>query len=782
MTNWYANNGDGLTTGYWAIQPWKCNTSYPTGSIIRQPGGVTTMAIAMDFTNSKIWYKDLTRNSYWNDVSTDNPATNTGGSSWSPITGPLFPAVAVYNFDVQTVNFGATAFAGTVPSGFSSVNAAAGTTVTLNPSDKNANVSLDATNLIASGSTSGGSNNTWYAVRATASFSSGLVYYETTISWLGPSANYFMRNQNFTLDWTFGWANSSMPLTNWVGQDANSVGWVVSQAVIKKNNTTITSTHRIDPVSCGNERAYRNAGSTFTSGTSGAGPSFPLGANNTVADGTGTWTECTGQAAYGWNACWARYDNIIQRMALVGDVCFVGDNSVHCAYGITTVTIGQTGASWNGLFISVDHTVSSPGAGDYKAGATLIFSQTIMTIAGNFTMQGFTFRNEGTSGSSSTCTVANNYAQRYLNCTFAQNGFGPFQLGPGGNGTCAHITFINCTFTTSQSRPPLRTYGARTIFRGGSISTTSGQQPFESLSSNNPGDLLLDGVDMSGVLGSTLFLGGNNFIAGTIFNLARCKLPNATFLQVGSVRPGDPEINWVACDNGTDLESHGRADGLGIQTESKTIVRSGGASDGVAGYSEQLATNGNTLVGQPFHSLPMDIWNTLTAVNRTLTVYGIANTPAMPQTTDIWVNVRYLGNSSFTLGSEVTTGPANLLSAGSNYTADASAWDTGATARGNSTAYAVGAAIKVAANPGRVFFCTGAGTSASSQPGGYATAVDGGSVTDGGATFRAGWRFSMAVTMSSPQPQLTGLITAQVEIQKSSATYYIDPLTAASLS
>lgn len=58
-------------------------------------------------------------------------------------------------------------------------------------------------------------------------------------------------------------------------------------------------------------------------------------------------------------------------------------------------------------------------------------------------------------------------------------------------------------------------------------------------------------------------------------------------------------------------------------------------------------------------------------------------------------------------------------------------------ARPNSTAVSLGFGYGVASNPGLDFICTTAGTTASSEPAGYATAVNGGTVTDGTAVFTA---------------------------------------------
>jgi hypothetical protein len=78
------------------------------------------IAVAVDFTNLKVWFKKIGQ--FWNGSGSADPATNTGGLTIS--AGTYFPMVgcdgaAVSNDDVMTANFGATAFVGTVPTGFS---------------------------------------------------------------------------------------------------------------------------------------------------------------------------------------------------------------------------------------------------------------------------------------------------------------------------------------------------------------------------------------------------------------------------------------------------------------------------------------------------------------------------------------------------------------------------------------------------------------------------------------------------------------------------------------
>jgi hypothetical protein len=85
------------------------------------------VGIALDLTNSKLWFVTITGGvaSNWNNSGTDNPATNTGGFDISTMNaGPYFAAATCKTVGTNiTANFGASTYAivaalGSVPSGF----------------------------------------------------------------------------------------------------------------------------------------------------------------------------------------------------------------------------------------------------------------------------------------------------------------------------------------------------------------------------------------------------------------------------------------------------------------------------------------------------------------------------------------------------------------------------------------------------------------------------------------------------------------------------------------
>jgi hypothetical protein len=82
-----------------------------------------TICVAFDLGNQKVWFRKNGGN--W-DNTTHDPATNTGGYSLATLishSAALYPAGSTYTSgDQLTFNFGATAFAQAVPSGFIGIN------------------------------------------------------------------------------------------------------------------------------------------------------------------------------------------------------------------------------------------------------------------------------------------------------------------------------------------------------------------------------------------------------------------------------------------------------------------------------------------------------------------------------------------------------------------------------------------------------------------------------------------------------------------------------------
>jgi hypothetical protein len=105
------------SVGYWAT-----NGNVETNGTVLATASTysngDTVSIAVDLGAMLLWVRADAGN--WNNSGTANPATGTGGISLASLNaGPYFPAINLHDTgETNTANFGATAYAETVPAGF----------------------------------------------------------------------------------------------------------------------------------------------------------------------------------------------------------------------------------------------------------------------------------------------------------------------------------------------------------------------------------------------------------------------------------------------------------------------------------------------------------------------------------------------------------------------------------------------------------------------------------------------------------------------------------------
>lgn len=520
-----------------------------------------------------------------------------------------------------------------------------------------------------------------------------------------------------------------------------------------------------------------------TAGTtkSGGEPTWvTTSAGSTTTDNSVTWTYI-GASFSAWAAPLATISQSNTWLANGSTVYAGDDHQENWAGGTSIGPVAGTDASPVILY-SIDHTASLPPSSNFLAGAEIrsatSASNGALTITGSAAHWfGFTFNaGVGQSGTGG-LTLPSSGWTLFDNCSFKISATGStntLQVGNGGNGT---IDLNTCTFTLGATGQTIRVNalgGAR--LRNCSLS--GGSTPTTLFSSSSGGGAIFEGCDFSSVTGTVMPAqsGGSGFL-GALF--ADCKFAGGATYAASPGGASGTFIDIVRSSSDTKTYIQRRYTYPGSLVEESTIIRTGGASDGTTGISWNINTNANALWGRQFEAFPIVIWNPTTAGNVTVTICGIINAAAVPNNDDIWMDVEYLGSSAAPLGSYATTNRAATAS-GTALTADStSAWDGQASARVNGHTYSIGDVIKVATNPGRLFFCTTGGAAAGSEPGGYASAVDGGSVTDNVAVFRAGCRFKLAVTLgptTPPQPQLAGYLQAAIKAGKATGNWYIDPL------
>jgi hypothetical protein len=519
-----------------------------------------------------------------------------------------------------------------------------------------------------------------------------------------------------------------------------------------------------------------------TAGTTGAGePTYTTTTGGTTTDSGCTWTclGAVGSFTTTWGSPYSRLNNAGANSKVpAGGTLYV--SSAHAETSSSNATLGSFGsATLTTQVICVANAGSFPPvAADITTGAS--FSTTgatsINMTGTNVEYNGFTFSG-GTSATS--LTVNSNGGGAFIrlrNCAISCP-------STSGRVTLTNsVELINTTFAFGNNAAGQTVnFGGCCIWRDtpNAISTTTAWPTTLFAGSGGNGTVLIEGVDLSTFAGTQLF--SINTVNQRVV-LSHCKLPAVTHYSSGAPTIPNTVIDFIDCDTAGATYGSERL-GFGYaQQISTTVVASGGASDGTTPYSWMFQGAGTTLSWQtPFESTPIVIWNSVTGTNRVITFECAYVGTSLPYNDQIWFDALYFGTSGSTNSSRATSTKATILSTNTQWGSSSTLWGTAAAARSNSHAYVLGNMIGVSSSGSvtRAFVCTTSGTSSGSLPGGYATAVDGTQITDGTAVFTAVMRFTMTVTLSTPQPQAAGYISCVIKavLNNSSSypTFFVDP-------
>lgn len=532
-----------------------------------------------------------------------------------------------------------------------------------------------------------------------------------------------------------------------------------------------------------------------TSGNSNntAEPTWNTTLGATTTDGTATWT-CIGTTGSAWGAPHARLNNSLQ--SNWGDFptykFWVGsDHAETQSTSITFTGRGDSGqrvatGSTNGPIdiVCVDVAGSLPPvAADLDTTATITTTgSTGMTINGFIRFgYGITFT-QGTSGGSDMVIGAQQNAdQHWYSCAFRfGSGVGGAAMKWGGDNRSGRLSMDNCTLRFTSTN---QTINMNTPTYANNLTIDTGGSAPSSLFSNNNNSAraMIRDSDLSHITNNIALLQN-----GGAIDIVDTKINDSASIKIGPNGPvadGGARGTMVRCGGSARPYQYLIWDVFGTTEAMTTMQRTGGASDGTNAYGWRMVSGPKTLDwGQYHEGGVMGSYNTTINSNITVTVYGIAFTTNFPTNQDIWMEVAYQGDASSDQGTKVNNRRATPYTTPTNHTVDSSSvWSAGATARQNSTAYTLGSVYKAASNPDRLFLCTASGISAASEPAAVATAVDGTSFSDGAATFKTGWRFSMAVTISSVQVKQAGPLYTTICLGSAFSTttgfyYGIDPL------
>ena len=467
-----------------------------------------------------------------------------------------------------------------------------------------------------------------------------------------------------------------------------------------------------------------------------------------------------------------------------GDTLYVSDNHAESTAAAITLTSPGTAASPVRI-LCVDDT------GDPASPTTLATTATVTTTGAsnvNFTgvvyWYGIAFK-VGTGASSASAVLGSNSSLTavltYESCAFEilNTGTASASIQVGSNTNVAAIssvvTWIDVRVKFSATAQAISPAVCAFSWHRGSLDG-AGTIPTALLDDQlvlARGTIMqLSGVDLSAL--TTAILRVASIAAHFTLNVQHCKLASGVVLATGAPVPGvfARLDNCDSADTNYRMQRHQYQGDVYSET---VVVRNGGATDGTTRLAWRMVTSANSKLYSPLPSPRIrSPRNTAVGSAKTLTISLIHDGAAALNDDEVWIEVEYLGTAGFPLSLFADDAVANILATPAAQATDTgSDWDDLVTARANITAYSIGDFIKVASNLGRVFRCTTTGTSAGSEPAGYATAADGDSVTDNTAVFRAMRRQAVSVAVT---PQEIGPFFAIVHLAKASYTVYVDPL------
>jgi len=420
-------------------------------------------------------------------------------------------------------------------------------------------------------------------------------------------------------------------------------------------------------------------------GTSAASePTWPTADNGTVVSGGATFTNVTGQGAFGWTAAAGDIPTLIGAVGtfrfLGGDRMFVSSDHSETQTATTTYGSGTGTAGYNlGQVLSVNRAGSVPPvAADLTAGATVTVSGAVtLNLDATFPVYHFgmnyvyTGSNAVAIGFAATGAKLGYFdtCQLYLNTATAACRFQ-------GLTTSAQIALYNSTLRFGNAGHSIfmtinTTLQIDWMNTASAIQGTSPTALF-----NAPNTLVafattMRGVDLSAVTGTLIIQsagGGSKYL----FDSCRIAPGVVRYNAAGSVTTRDL-VELVNCFDGTNVISESYTPAGAVTTEF-TITLSGGATDNVGTFSHKMVSGTNVdKYAQPLTGFWLDVNNTAIGSSKTATVEIISS--ASLNNDEISLVLEYLGTASSSLATLATSLPATVLTAASAVTTSTATWN-----------------------------------------------------------------------------------------------------------
>ena len=239
------------------------------------------------------------------------------------------------------------------------------------------------------------------------------------------------------------------------------------------------------------------------------------------------------------------------------------------------------------------------------------------------------------------------------------------------------IELINCGLLFSEVTQNITIAGAGAYLkiRGGSL-LAGGTSPTALFKISANAILLVEGFDLSNANAAINLVGGT-FPAVVMFK--NVKLPASWSGTLNSTAP-TVASSWRFELNNTDSTNTNYRlwikDSFGDITSETTLIRTGGANNGVTGLSWKFVSTADAKWQCPLVSCEFVQWNSTTGASKTVTVEIVHDSVTNLKDSEVWLKVQYLSASGTPLGTFINDGSADILATGADQTASTATWTT----------------------------------------------------------------------------------------------------------
>lgn len=343
------------------------------------------------------------------------------------------------------------------------------------------------------------------------------------------------------------------------------------------------------------------------------------------------------------------------------------------AHSESTASSVNAGFSSSGAYVrllSVNDAAEPPTA--LSAGALIATTgNSQILLNGSIYVNGMTFRSGVSASGTASQTFSGFGGSVFEDCNFEIGSTGTSTIISAG--FSGAVRWINCNVkfgATAQSITPGNLHWA-----GGGLNS-GGSSPTSLFSNVCAG--LIEGVDFSNLSSSSNLCSGSFSPPPAVMVFRNCKLPASWSGQLVATKTSQTSwrVSMYNCDNADTNYSLWIETFAGTIRHETTIVRTGGASDGVTPLSWKLSASSSAAYG--LFVLKTDeivVWNDSVGSSTTVTAEVVTDNVTLNDD-ECWLEVRYMGTSGYPVSSAIDDSKADTMASAAAQSSSSETWTT----------------------------------------------------------------------------------------------------------